>query len=264
MWRRYCQASLFALMLAGPMTVIAQGFSALVSPPRFEDAAQPATTYRDIVEISNIADTAAHFNLRTADWTLDAQGAAVFDDALAPDSCRPWVGLEAREITIAARGKRRYRFEVVVPPDAPSGECRFAILIEGDPESIGAMAMPVSGRIGVIVYLTIGKAVPQLDVIGTGIARVDERMVPVLQIRNTGTAHGRLAGWIDGTDASGRKLVFAPTNLPILPGERQAIALHPEGDAPDTPAPTINFPVHLKGQLEVGAQRLSIDTVVAQ
>ena len=73
------------LLAAGalaPAGAGAQGFSALVSPPRFEDQVKPGTVYRNVVEISNVSGAAAHYTLKTADWHLDAQGSAVFDTAL--------------------------------------------------------------------------------------------------------------------------------------------------------------------------------------
>ena len=51
------------------------------------------------------------------------------------------------------------------------------------------------------------------------------RKLPVLQVKNLGNAHGRLAGFLQGTDASGRRLEFEPSTLPILPLETRAIAL---------------------------------------
>ncbi|MGJ7904017.1 hypothetical protein [Lysobacter sp. 1R34A] len=238
----------------------AQGFSALVSPPRFEGTAKPGTTYRNVVEISNISNAVGRYTLKTADWHLDAQGAAVFDEALAADSCRPWVGLEAAQIEIAPNGKRRYRFEVAVPAQAAPRECRFAILLEGAPEMVGdQLTVPVSGRIGIIVYLGVGEVAAQLQHVASQVREVDGRRLPVLDIRNTGQAHTRLEGLVDGTDASGRKFALAPSSLPILPGETRSIALVPEGDDPATPAPAIVYPLSLKGALEWGGQRLVLD-----
>jgi len=255
-------AALFALL---PVCAAAQGFSALVSPPRFEDSAKPGTTYRNVVEISNLSPAPARYTLKTADWRLDAQGAAVFDEALAPGSCRPWVGLEAAQIEVGAQGKRRYRFEVAVPANAPAGECRFAILLEGEPEAVrGALAVPVSGRIGIIVYLAVGDAKAQLQTRATRVQRIDGRDLPVLEIHNAGNAHSRLEGLIDGTDAQGRKLAFAPSNLPILPGETRLIALQPQGDDPATPAPPVVYPLKLEGALDWDKQRLELDAVLAR
>lgn len=249
-----------ALALIGP-GAHAQGFSALVSPPRFEDQVKPGGTYRNVVEISNVSSTAASYTLKTADWHLDAQGTAQFDTALAPGSCRPWVGLEAAQIQIAANGKRRYRFEVAVPADAPAGECRFAILLEGDPETAGgALALPVSGRIGIIVYLGVGEAAPRLHLLDSALGQVEGRTVPVLQVRNDGDAHTRLEGLIDGVDSNGRTLSFAPASVPILPGETRTVALMPQADDAASAAPVVVYPLRLKGALDWGRQRLDIDT----
>ncbi|MGO1073488.1 hypothetical protein [Lysobacter sp. CA199] len=252
---------LLALCALAPTFATAQGFSALVSPPRFEDRAGPGTVYRNVVEITNVSGAAARYSLKTADWHLDAQGSAVFDTALAPGSCRPWVGLEAAQIQVPANGKRRYRFEVAVPADAPVGECRFAILLEGDPEMLGgALALPVSGRIGIIVYLGIGDAAARLRLIGTTVGDVEGRKLPLLQVRNDGNAHTRLEGLIDGTDGNGRKLSFIPGSLPLMPGETRTIALNPQADDDASAAPTIVYPLQLKGALDWDKQRLPIDT----
>jgi hypothetical protein len=256
------------LLAAGALwasVACAQGFSAVVSPPRFEDSAKPGTTYRNVVEIDNASAASAHFTVRTADWTLLPDGGVQFSDALAADSCRPWVGIEAADVTLPANGKRRYRFEVQVPADAPRRECRFALLIEGDPEPMrGGIAIPVSGRIGVIVYLSIGDAAPRLVVAGQRVAKVDGQDVPVLQVRNDGDAHGRLQGFVDGTDADGRRYAFAPSTSPIMPGETRDIPLQPQPDDPNSQPPVLKFPVKLQGRLDSGAQRIDIAATVAR
>jgi len=243
-----------------PLPARALGFSVLVSPPRVEDTAKPGDTYRNIIEITNVSDNAAHLSVQTADWTLHPDNGVEFSDALSAGSCRPWVGMEASEITIGANAKRRYRYEVAVPADAPAGECRFAIMVEGDPERLkGDVAIPVSGRIGVMVYLTIGDAAPQLEVAGKHTAVVDGRKVPVLSVHNSGNAHGRLEGFVDGTDAGGKRYAFAPSTFPIMPGETRDIALVPEGDESGTPAPDIVYPLQLKGRLDWATRHLDID-----
>lgn len=248
-----------------PGTGHAQGFSALVSPPRIEASATAGSTYRDVIEISHIADKAGHYTVKTNDWAFMPDNSVQFSEALAPGSCRPWVGLEATELRMAPNGKRRYRFEIAVPADAPAGECRFAIMIEGEPESAaGSVALPVSGRIGVIVYLRVGDTAPKLEIAGQSVKDMDGRRLPVLAIRNAGNAHGRLQGLVDGVDASGRKYAFAPATLPIMPGTTHDIALTPQGDNEDAPPPVLVYPVRLQGHLENDGQRLDIDTFVAQ
>ncbi|HEY0660471.1 MAG TPA: hypothetical protein VGD21_03985 [Lysobacter sp.] len=258
----WCLVALCSLLVSG---TAAAGFSALVSPPRFEDKAKAGTTYRNVIEITNVSDQRARYTLRTADWQLSADGSAVFSEELALGSCRPWVGIEAPEILVEANAKRRYRFEVAVPADAPSGECRFAIMLEGEPEQVkGELALPVSGRIGVIVYLSIGDAAARLDVVESQIQTVEGRHLPMLHVRNSGNAHGRVEGMVDGTDASGRRFTFVPSNLPILAGETRGVVLNPEGDNDDTPAPAIAYPLTLKGRLEWGTEHLDVEATLSQ
>jgi len=260
---RHVLVGLCGLLLSA--TAGAQGFSALVTPPRFEDAVKPGTTYRNVIEITNVSAQRARYTLKTADWELDANASAVFSEALAPGSCRPWIGIEAPEISVDGNTKRRYRFEVSVPADAPSGECRFAIMLEGNPETAkGDVPVPISGRIGVIVYLAIGDAAARFDVVGSQVETVEGRALPVLRLRNSGNAHGRMEGLVDGKDASGRSFTFAPSNLPILAGETRAVVLTPESDSADAPSPSIVYPLVLKGRLDWGSQRIDIAATVAQ
>jgi hypothetical protein len=250
---RACLFLCAALAAATPAAVLAQGFAALVSPPRFEINAKPGDKLREVMEITNAGAQSAKYRLKTADWTLDADAAVKFDETLTPGSCRPWVAIESRQITIAPGGKYRYRFEVTPPAGAAPGECRFAILIEGDEQNVqtpGGPSFPISGRLGVIVYVTLAGAEPKIEVVGARVAKVNDEDMPVVMVKNSGNAHGRLAGFLSGTDAAGRKLEFTPATLPILPGETRAISLvlFRERDEPLK----IAYPVTIRGKLEWG------------
>lgn len=233
----------------------AQGFAALVSPPRFELAAKPGEKIRDVMEITNASPAPAKYRVRTADWTLSPDASVTFDDALKPGSCRPWVAVESRQISVGAGGKYRYRFEVAPPADAAPGECRFAILIEGDEQQVqtpGGPAFPIAGRLGVIVYVAVGGAAPNLEVVDGKVASVNAEDLPVLTVRNTGNAHGRLGGFLSGTDANGNKVEFTAASLPILPGETRPIPLVVYRDK-DEPV-KIAYPITIHGKLEWGGK----------
>ncbi len=261
---RFLPAACFLLgCLLAPQT-LAQGFAVLASPPRIEAQAQAGDTYRNVIELTNVSQQATPITVRTADWSLEPAGTAAFDYALSEESCRPWVGIEARELTLGPQAKRRFRFEVKVPADAPRGECRFAIMFEGAAQAApGDVPVPVSGRLGIIVYLAVGDASPFLSMNESRSAEVQGVRLPVLSISNTGDAHGRLEGFVDGTDADGTRFTFSPATTPIMPGETRPIALTPVLDDAGTAVPPIRFPLALKGRLDNGSQRLDIDTVVA-
>lgn len=253
----------FGLLLATGLVSVAahaQGFSALISPPRVETAVKPGQTTRHVLEISQVGPLPGRFRVYTNDWTINPSGGVDFFEELKPGSCRPWVALERREMTVAGNAKMRFRFEVTPPADGLPTECRFAIMFEGldtATASSGGVSFPVAGRIGVIVYAGMVGTQAVLEITGQRIG-ADSAKLPTLDVRNTGTAHGRMNGFLTGVDDKGVRLEFTPSNLPILPGETRAIALtaNVEGGAA---VPQINYPVTVKGALEWGGKRVPFE-----
>jgi fimbrial chaperone protein len=240
--------------------VQAQGFAALVSPPRFELAAKPGKTLRSVIEVSNRSSAPARYLIHTADWTLAPDFSVSFQDDLRPGSCRPWVAIERPEVDVPGGGTLRYRFEVTVPADAPPGECRFAVMIQAAEPSIAAskgLDMPVTGRIGVVVYVTVGDGAADLEVLGPKVATLNGQQVPTLRVHNAGSAHGRMSGFLSGTDAKGVSYDFAPTDFPILPHEEREVFLTPS--TPTNDHPTLTFPVTVKGTLEWGNHKTELN-----
>ncbi len=250
-----------AVCVASALPAAAQDFAAVVSPPRFEIRAQPGERIRQVVEITNAGHGPSRYHLSTADWTLDAAGGVTFAEELAPGSCRDWVAIERHQIEVPGGGRYRYRFEVQPPPDAAAGECRFGLMIEGDPQTVkteSGLPVPVSGRIGVIVYVVVGSAAPVLQVVEASVADTAGGTQPVLTVRNTGNAHARLDGFLSGTDARGRRLEFAPSTLPILPGETRTIPLSASDGS--NSVNDLAYPVRVAGAIEWGdGQRIEIN-----
>lgn len=259
-FRSRLQAVLACVLLTATLTAQAQGFNALASPPRFELSAAPGARTRQVVEITNAGALPSKYRIRTADWTLAPDFSVDFFDVLQPGSCRPWVSIERSELTLKGGARARFRFEVAPPADAPVGECRFALLVEGDDPAVAStdlFRIPVRGRLGVIVYVAVGDAVPQLEILRSSVETVRGQRVPTIWVRNNGNAHGRLAGFLNGTDAKGRDLEFAPSSFPILPGETRALALAAQ-TGPDAPVDPV-LPVTVRGTLEWSGTRVPFE-----
>ncbi len=238
----------------------AQGFAAYITPPRFDVKIAPGQSLRQVFEIQHVGQLKGGYRLYTNDWTYLPDNTVTFSDELAPDSCRPWVAIERRELTLEPGARYRFRFEITPPPGTPARECRFAIMVEGvDPAK---SSVDVGGRIGVIVYAAIGGAEPALELAATRVAMVGGKPVAMLDIRNRGNAHGRLEGFVNATDAAGNRLEMTPTDMPILPGETRSVALGPVVDE-GQPVPEIRFPLVVKGNLEWGKNRLPLDASFA-
>ena len=264
------RTALLATLLSGsaavPSGLAAQEFAAVVSPPRFEVSLTSGEQNRQVVEITNASAQAATYHISTADWSLAPDGGVSFVSELAPDSCRPWVALERREIEVPAGGRFRFRFDIEPPAGIAARECRFALMIEGDAAAVqatGGLAVPISGRIGVIVYAAVGDVAPNLQIVPAGVVDVGGSAKPAVTVSNSGTAHGRLTGFLSGTDANGRTLDFTPSSLPILPGESRTLTF----DASDgsTVVSAIAYPVRIRGAIEWGnGMRTEFDHLYAR
>lgn len=242
-------------------------FAAFVLPARYELKAKPGEKLSEVLEIGNDDPAPAEFRLRTADWMLRTDGSVDFKtDTLEFQSCRPWVLLERHSIKLGAKAKRRFRFEVVVPADATPGLCRFALLIEpaNDPlviQPLGNILLPVQGRIGVIVYVRVGDAKPQITLERMAVAPVNARPTLVGVFRNDGNAQGRPDGILAGTDAQGKAFDFVAGSLPVLPGETRSIPFWPQ-DGSDSKPSEVSFPLKIKGTIEWEGGRQVVDTTV--
>ena len=119
------------LALWGASAALAAPFEVAINPSRFELAGKSGQRIGQSLDINNLNPQATEVALRTLDWSLSDDGQLALYDALQPGSCRPWVVLERPRVTVPGRGKRSFRFQVQVPPDAGRGECRFMIAVEG-------------------------------------------------------------------------------------------------------------------------------------
>jgi len=264
MRRRVLLNRLLLIVLALATPSVALAFAGYVVPARFELVGKPGQVSRQVLDIGNDNAIGEEFSIKTADWLLTRTGGVEFEtEKLAKDSCRPWVQLERLSVKLAPRGKRRFRFEVHVPADAQPQECRFALLIESAAEvaptvTAGGLRFPIAGRIGVIVYLRIGDVAPQLKIEAVRLDRVNGMLTPVIDVHNTGNAHGRLEGVLEGTSPSGKRMEFSLSSFPILPGEKRTIVV----TANDTEAgkkPEWQPPLKLKGDIEWRGGKWPVD-----
>jgi fimbrial chaperone protein len=164
-------------------------FAARVSPPNFELKAKPGDVLREVITIENSDTEPAVYQIRTADWDLNDQGGVIIypaDKPLASSSCRPWTRIERRTLKLAQNQVKKYRVVVHVPENAEDGEWRFAVVISPDPKTLDAMKfgmlkMPIAGSIAVIVYLAVGDARPDLEIIAAKRKETDGNKIPVVR-----------------------------------------------------------------------------------
>jgi len=262
-------AAVLGLFLLAANTVLANGFSVLVSPPRFELTGQPGEVLRNYVEISNPNNRAISLDLRTADWDMTANGATTFyPPELQPGSCRPWARIERHQIRMPAQATKRYRFQIDIPADAPASECRLALLLEAPPEDAviaraDTLSIPVQGRLAVIMYIAVGGARPELVLQEIILEEINGQPSPVAVVHNRGNAHARTAGFVDATDADGRKLEFAVASLPILAGQTRRVPLR-RAETEGSDAEPFALPLEMQGAIEWETGRQAVRARIGQ
>lgn len=264
LWRPSGLAAAAALALLAASD--ASPFAGLVSPPRFELKAKAGEVVHQVLEIGNDTSVGDEFAVSTADWHLNENGGVEFHEPLQAGSCRPWVRIERRIVRMQPRSVRKFRFEVHVPADAPAQECRFAIMVEKAAEALpevtaGSIQFPLQGRIGVIVYVAVGKVTPRLELREVALKDFNGRLTPAATFHNSGTSHGRPEGVLEGTDAAGKSFEFVVSPFPVLPGETRSVALWAQ-EGPDKKAPEIRYPLRLRGTIEWDGGKQDIDSTL--
>ena len=261
---------LLATCLLLPQTAMCGAFTARISPPNFELKAKPGELLRHVILIENAGEDEAIYQVRTADWDLsDKRGVQIYpaDQPLPPASCRPWTRIERRTFKLKPSRSKTFRFEVHVPEDAVSRECRFAIVISQAPETVDAMSMgniqiPVAGAIAVIVYVAIGDAEPDLEFKSINLKRNESQSSPVVFLHNKGNAHARPFGNVQISDADGQKAELIISPFPILPGRTSAINLSLDQEFSEIQdISSLKPPLRLKGLIEWDGGAYKLDTV---
>ena len=254
-----------------PQAVFCGAFAARISPPNFELKANPGDVLRKIIIIENADMDEAIYQVRTADWDMgETGGVRIYpaDQPLMPASCRPWTRIERRTVKLPPNRRKNFRFEVHVPEDVASKECRFAIVISPAPETvdaldIGNMRIPVAGAIAVIVYVAIGDAKPDLEFKSIDLNRDEEEGLPVILLHNKGNAHARPFGNVQVIDAEGRKSELIVSPFPILPGQTTGIRLTLDSEFSEIKdLSDLTPPLGLKGLIEWEGGEYKLDMVL--
>jgi hypothetical protein len=115
---------------------------------------------------------------------------------------------------------------------------------------MGNIRFPVSGQIAVVIYVTVGDAKPTLEFQGIETTKVNGRKLPVAKFKNTGNAHGRPDGLLEGKDANANTVMFLVSPSPILPGRSRVVPVWPQDPNDSKKMVDFAFPVSLKGTVE--------------
>ncbi|MEW5983521.1 MAG: hypothetical protein AB1806_14300 [Acidobacteriota bacterium] len=204
-----------------------------VNPLRVELKLGAGATHTQAVTLRNEGENAIRIHARVDDWYLSKDGTPQFAFAKpdTPYSATAWIRLNPVEQVVGPGVTATVRFTVTVPKDVADGGYRSAVMFEFDPPGADPAArardVVFRGRVATVLYATVGKPVPRLELIDLQVRSVKDRppvVVPTLQ--NLGKVHVRTSGTVivyrpDGSVA--RELPLP--NVPVLPESERDVAI---------------------------------------
>ena len=203
--------------------------SLAVSPVRAELRLAPGQNYTGLIRVdvttpAQEAGTAAPQDgeafsviVYAQDWFLPLEGPPVY---LAPGStsasCASWVATNPTQFGLRPGESQWLRYTISVPEET-IGEHWTVLFVDAYPllSSEQRPAVTVHARIGVMIYVAVGDALGELQILdfyaGPSTA--------VLTLANTGTAHLRVQGTISLAPSAGEPTTLPVPETVILPGE---------------------------------------------
>jgi P pilus assembly chaperone PapD len=256
-------AALAALvLLAGPASA---QVSVEVSPLRVELASGPGGTHTQAVTLSNQGKEPVRIRAQVMNWFLSPDGTPQFQAPIPaveqPYGAATWVRLAPPEQVVAPGEVGTVRFTTTIPKDVADGGYRTAIMFDVGPASgdLAAARRQVRfrSRVATLVYLTIGKPQPVVDL--TNLVTRTPAGQPaqvVATLRNTGRVHVRTTGVLTLYDAGGKVVrELDVPNVPVLPESERELAIPTAKEGQD-PLPPGEYRVEVK--LDIGLPALLV------
>jgi hypothetical protein len=235
--------------LALPFSAYA-GFSLGISPVRWEAAGKPGETVRNVVKLRSGAAAKQEVKVTVCDWTLTEDGTPVFDKAGSiADSAAAWVRLEPAQLSVYPRQEKMVRVSVEIPSTVSPGSYRAALLFE--PPAVdqkggeGAANVFIRGRLAFPIYVTVGDARPDGEILATAWHEVPGRgLTLALRVRNGGNAHLRTGGFFSARLQSKSTFEGIVAEVPILPGQTRWVPMEFQGENPP-PGAALALTLHI-------------------
>ena len=251
------------LALAGVPRAASAQVSVEVSPLRVEVTMGPGGTHTQAVRLANQGTEPVRVHTRVDDWFLSKDGTPQFKpaDAADPFSAAAWVRVNPPELVIKPAAEGTVRFTTTAPKDTAAGGYRTTIMFEFSPgtEDVAAQGRQVAfkGRIATLVYVTIGKPVPAIDLIDLQVRTPQGQPAQIVAtLKNTGRVHVRTKGTATISDSNGQTIrQLTLPDVPVLPMSERDLAIATAAEKQD-PLPPGAYRVEVK--IDVGLPALLV------
>ncbi len=132
-------------------------------------AVAPGQVYTFAFVARNETTVAETFSVYVGDWDRDEMGGNRFyPPGTLPCSLAAWLSVSPASFVLGPGESREVRGTLHVPVDAPAGTYWGIVFVHGEPRPVdhGGTTVMVARRIGVKVYATVGRMLPQGEIRG--------------------------------------------------------------------------------------------------
>jgi P pilus assembly chaperone PapD len=198
--------------------------SFLVSPIRVEHQVATGASETNVIEVRNEGTKGNRVKVYAEDWDMDRKGEVTYARAgKGPNSCATWIQLNPTDFRIEPGQTRQIRYTLTVPGGAKDGGYRAVIVFEGIPLAEGGppqKRMAVHGRIGVVLYATVGKPDIKAQFEDFQVSPETKGVSFKMTLANKGNVHFRVKkSWVTLKNSQGAEVAKVEVpDIPVLPG----------------------------------------------
>jgi len=209
-----------------------------ITPVRVEHRIAPGGSETHVIEVLNRSPSPLRIRVHPLSWYLTEDGNPVFLEAgdAVPYSCASWIQVNPRDFRLSPDRNAAIRYQISVPGDAETGGYWAGISFENvPPDTPGEQPRAVfsRGRIVSIVYVQVGRVVPQGTIGGIEVSPAENETVFDIALENTGPTYFRTKGdleILDDRDNVVARIEFP--DVPVLRRGRRIIKLKSEKTLP--------------------------------
>lgn len=210
-----------------------------ITPVRVEHLLAPGKSETHVIEVMNKSPSPLRIKVYPLNWHLKEDGNPVFleaDEETSPYSCSSWIKVNPQDFRISPESNMAVRYQISVPETAEEGGYWAGISFENvPPVRPGEQPRAVfsRGRIVYIVYVTVGKVIPEAKINEIEISFNEDIPEFDIMVENTGKTYFRTKGSLEILDQN-EKVTAAIEfpDVPVLRESRRIIKLKPENKIP--------------------------------
>jgi P pilus assembly chaperone PapD len=216
-------------LLALSASIAGADVSLDLSPVRIEVKADAGAEYTHSIQVQNTGSDSMRVRVSIEDWKLDLEGTPVFLPAgTMPRTASGWITAAPGDFLLDPGQTQFVRFTLKVPEGVPPAGYWSSLVVESIPidrSSVPGHRMFLRGRIGCMLYVSVGTPARSAEITSLTTVRKSGRTWIEMDIDNPGLDFVRLSGEVTGLSGDDIVSLARVPDVPVLPGSRRHVEI---------------------------------------